>query len=342
MATTVSNGAAISTREAGSTILSDTFLGYNFQKSMKNNCTDFTGSILRRWGVRHHLEELREAENNGWATCAATQFVHQDMTPECIFKTVDPDRPDRTCGTEVIFIDEFASFGEQFGLMGAKGKADEKKHRQDNLNELLDRGRISREKLQADTSTPPDLKAQYLAYEKDGRSDVSFVNLVVVASINIWDFMRMKTGNSGSQEMAVLHRVVPHTTPVYVVYGMPSPEFVVPDYLLDGEGKLLMDEVGWKRNLLRPLPRDRPHDFVNLCEGFAREIKTFGKQRRQHQLIPLSADAMTFFRWADSGCQTVALYVQYLHPDWAAELRNTNRALGKRIGQYTRQRGKPL
>ena len=55
----------------------------------------------------------------------------------------------RTSQTEVICHNEFAAMAMQFGMTGAKTKADEKKHRQSNLNELLDKARLAREKLQA-------------------------------------------------------------------------------------------------------------------------------------------------------------------------------------------------
>ena len=39
-------------------------------------------------------------------------------------------------------------------MIGAKAKAEEKKHRQSNLKELLDNGRLTREELQAHLGQP--------------------------------------------------------------------------------------------------------------------------------------------------------------------------------------------
>ena len=80
-------------------------------------------------------------------------FVDKDLTPECLFKQCDADAEGRTSHTEVISHDDFAAMRDQFGLLGAKAeqkaKADEKKRRQSHLNYLMDKDRLTQEKLQA-------------------------------------------------------------------------------------------------------------------------------------------------------------------------------------------------
>ena len=92
---------------------------------------------------------------------------------------------------------------EQFGMTGAKSKADEKKHRQSNLNELMDKGRLTREKLQESTSPATDLITLHRAMTEEGpqKGLVARVNLIIVASINVHDMVSMKKGTQGSQEM---------------------------------------------------------------------------------------------------------------------------------------------
>ena len=126
--------------------------------------------------------------------------VLEDLTPECLFKLRDADCPGRTSHTEFICHDEFAAFADQFGMMGAKARADEKKHRQSNLNELLDKGRLSREKLQESTSSPMDLVELHRVMHQPGarKAVVPRVNVMIVASMNVYDVEAMKNNTQGS------------------------------------------------------------------------------------------------------------------------------------------------
>ena len=120
------NGAGICTRASDISCLSAVIVNYNFPKAMKNNFTDYCTKHLRPWVARHHIEELEEGENSNWDNFNATTFLHHDVTPEFLMKQIDPDAPHRTSASEVFIQDEFAAVADQFGMMGSKGKADEK------------------------------------------------------------------------------------------------------------------------------------------------------------------------------------------------------------------------
>ena len=150
----ITNGGLVRTRETTPSSLSIGLVNYNFAKTMKNNFTEFVDQHLGRWMVMYHEEELALAATDGYQNMKRlTMFVHKDLTPECLFKQCDADAEGRTSHTEVISHDEFAAMRDQFGLLGAKAeqkaKADEKKRRQSHLNYLMDKGRLTQEKLQA-------------------------------------------------------------------------------------------------------------------------------------------------------------------------------------------------
>ena len=74
-------------------------------------------------------------------------FVQGGLARECFSEVT------LTTHSAVILHDEFAALRDQSGLIGAKAeqktKADEKKRRQSDLNYLMDKGRLTQEKLQA-------------------------------------------------------------------------------------------------------------------------------------------------------------------------------------------------
>ena len=238
MSAAITNGGLVRTRETTPSSLSIGLVNYNFAKTMKNNFTEFVDHHLEKWIVLYHEEELALAATNDYQNMKRlTMFVHKDLTPECLFKQCEADADGRTSHTEVICHDEFAAMAEQFGMSGAKSKADEKKHRQSNLNELMDKGRLTREKLQESTSTTTDLIALHRAMTEEGpqKGLVARVNLIIVASINVHDMVSMKKGTQDSQEMATIHRFLVSTFPVYNAYAEPSPHFEVPGYLQDAQ-----------------------------------------------------------------------------------------------------------
>ena len=81
-------------------------------------------------------------------------FVQGGLARECLSETCVADAKGGPSHTEVILHDEFAAMTKEFGMTGAKAKADEKKHRQSNLNELTDKTRLTLEKLQAHLGQP--------------------------------------------------------------------------------------------------------------------------------------------------------------------------------------------
>ena len=94
-----------------------------------------------------------------------TGFVHKDVTPEFLFKQCDAYKTHRTSHTEFVCHDELAALAEQLGMMGDKFRACEKKHRQANMNELIDRGRLCREKLCPNSSSAADVAVLHRAMQ---------------------------------------------------------------------------------------------------------------------------------------------------------------------------------
>ena len=79
--------------------------------------------------VEYHFQELDDAARDDYKNVPPiTMFVHKDLTPECLFKLCDADCAGRTSHTEFICHDEFAAFADQFGMMGAKARADESRY----------------------------------------------------------------------------------------------------------------------------------------------------------------------------------------------------------------------
>ena len=148
--------------------LSIGLVNYNFPKAMKNNYTEFVEHHLTEWMLDYYSEELAATPADPNASAPKPwRFVHKDPTPECLFKQCDADAKGRGSFTEVVCHDELAAFAEQFGLMGANARADEKKHRQSSLKDPMGRGRISREKLDANASSAPDLAVLHRARRED-------------------------------------------------------------------------------------------------------------------------------------------------------------------------------
>ena len=334
MSAAITNGGLVRTRETSPSSLSIGLVNYNFAKTMKNNFTEFVDHHLEKWIVLYHKEELALAATNDYQNMKRlTMFVHKDLTPECLFKQCEADADGRTSHTEVICHDVFAAMAEQFGMSGAKSKADEKKHRQSNLNELMDKGRLTREKLQESTSTTTDLINLHRAMTAEGpqKGLVARVNLIIVASINVHDMVSMKKGTQGSQEMATIHRFLVSTFPVYNAYAEPSPHFEVPGYLEDPQqpGKPRRDRAGWLRHQLKEPALGTRDNLLTKMLRICKLLGTHGEKRLRNPVITFDQDAMALFRWIDSACQAVACSYQYVEPEVAAELRNINRMLGK-------------
>ena len=62
-------------------------VNYNFQKTMKNNFTEFVEHYLGPWLLEYHSDELGEGSRRNYTNMPdLTGFVHKDVTPEFLFK----------------------------------------------------------------------------------------------------------------------------------------------------------------------------------------------------------------------------------------------------------------
>ena len=148
LAAGTTNGGLVRVRNSSLSTLSMGLVNYNFQKTMKNNFPEFVEHHLGLWLLDYHSEELGEGSMRSYRNMPdLTSFVHKDVTPEFLFKQCDAYKAHRTSHTEFVCHDELAALAEQLGMMGDKFRACEKKHGQANMNELIDRGRLCREKL---------------------------------------------------------------------------------------------------------------------------------------------------------------------------------------------------
>ena len=112
------------------------------------------------------------------------------------------------------------------------------------------------------------------------------VNVIIMSSINVCDLARMKSGDSGSQEMATMQRFFLTTTPVYNPYDDPEAAFDVPAYLMEeGVGREpRRDQSGWKRHMLKP-----PRRFARRPRMLPRRRPRRPPQRRRHGLLRRAA-----------------------------------------------------
>ena len=339
LAAGTTNGGLVRVRNSSLSTLSMGLVNYNFQKTMKNNFTEFVEHHLGLWLLDYHSEELGEGSMRSYRNMPdLTSFVHKDVTPEFLFKQCDAYKAHRTSHTEFVCHDELAALAEQLGMMGDKNRACEKKHRQANMNELMDRGRLCREKLGQNSSSAADIAVLHRAMQQGPASNggAPRVNLIIVASINVRDLALMMSRDSGSHEMASTQRFLFSTAPVFNAYEDPDDSFEVPDYLWNHTtAEPARDPAGFMRHKLRPPGRGSPDDILFKMRTLASRLGTLGKDRVRNPIIEFAPDAMDLFRWIDSACQDIAGHCQYADPAAAAGLRNVNRMLGKFCALFT-------